>query len=192
MPAIEILGSGRIDDRDSAFPSTVQLPNGDILCSFSVGYGPAVSGGTDIARSTDNGQAWTVEGTILAATSSPATSNSLKLSLSPDGTTIYAYGARGYKDLDAPKPRDRVICRSTDGGHTWSPPHIVPMPTEDMPGVSHSALPLPSGRFLAPAVLLPQGRLGERNIVSISDDDGETWNDYAVVFEDPAKKKGFL
>jgi hypothetical protein len=45
---------------------------------------------------------------------------------------------------------------------------------------------------LAPAILLPQGRLGERNIVSISDDDGETWNDYAVVFEDPAKKKGFL
>jgi sialidase-1 len=192
MPAIEILGSGRIDDRDSAFPSTVQLPNGDVLCSFSVGDGPNVGGGTDIARSTDNGQTWTVEGTILPATSSPATSNSLKLSLSPDGATIYAYGARGYKDPDAPKPRDRVICRSTDGGRTWSPPHIVPMPTEDMPGVSHGALPLPSGRLLAPAVLLPPGRLGERNIASISDDDGDTWNDHAVVFEDPAKKKGFL
>mgnify|MGYP001417387116 CR=1 FL=1 len=49
MPVIEILGSGRIDDRDSAFPSTVQLPNGDILCSFSVGDGPNVGGGTDIA-----------------------------------------------------------------------------------------------------------------------------------------------
>ncbi len=192
MPPTQILGSGRIDERDSAFPSTVQLPNGDVLCSFSVGDGPAVSGGTDIARSTDNGQTWTAEGTILPATSSPATSNSLKLSLSTDGATVYAYGARGYKDPDAPKPRDRVICRSTDGGRTWSAPHVVPMPTDDMPGVSHGALALPSGRLLAPAVLLPPGRLGERNIVSISDDGGDSWNEYAVVFEDPGKKNGFL
>ena len=49
------------------------------------------------------------------------------------------------------------------------------MPVDEMPGVSHGALPLPSGRLLAPAVLLPPGRLGERNIASISDDGGETW-----------------
>ena len=57
MPNIDILGSGRIDNRDSAFPQAVQLPDGDILCSFSVkkvrkpwsglqiGPGPNLEGG---------------------------------------------------------------------------------------------------------------------------------------------------
>ena len=37
MPAINIIGTGRMDARDSAFPQTVQLPDGDLLCSFNVG-----------------------------------------------------------------------------------------------------------------------------------------------------------
>ena len=44
MPSIEILDSGRIDERESAFPQAVQLPNGDILCSFNVGGGAHVTG----------------------------------------------------------------------------------------------------------------------------------------------------
>ena len=62
MPSIEILDSGRIDERESAFPQAVQLPNGDILCSFNVGGGAHVTGGTDWARSTDGGRTWNVEG----------------------------------------------------------------------------------------------------------------------------------
>ena len=37
MPSIQILNTGRLDERESAFPQAVQLPNGDILCSFGVG-----------------------------------------------------------------------------------------------------------------------------------------------------------
>ena len=59
MPSIEILGTGRIDDRESAFPQAVQLPNGDILCSFCWGEGPMARGGSDWARSTDGGETWT-------------------------------------------------------------------------------------------------------------------------------------
>ena len=60
MPSIEILGTGRIDDRESAFPQAVQLPNGDILCSargsrLCWGEGPMARGGSDWARSTDGG-----------------------------------------------------------------------------------------------------------------------------------------
>lgn len=40
MPRIEILGSGVVDDRGSAFAPTVELRNGHMLCSFSVGGGP--------------------------------------------------------------------------------------------------------------------------------------------------------
>ena len=42
MATIEILGSGRIDDRESAFPMAVQLANDDLLCSFGVGGGALV------------------------------------------------------------------------------------------------------------------------------------------------------
>ena len=35
MAHIEILDSGRLDEDESAFPQAVQLPNGDILCSYS-------------------------------------------------------------------------------------------------------------------------------------------------------------
>jgi hypothetical protein len=34
MPNIEITGSGHIDRGDSAFPTLVQLDNGDIVCGF--------------------------------------------------------------------------------------------------------------------------------------------------------------
>lgn len=36
MPSLQILATGRLDERESAFPQAVQLPNGDILCSFGV------------------------------------------------------------------------------------------------------------------------------------------------------------
>ena len=62
MPSIEIVDSGRIDEQESAFPQAVQLPNGDILCSFNVGGGAHVTGGTDWARSTDGGRTWNVRG----------------------------------------------------------------------------------------------------------------------------------
>ena len=85
MPSIEILDTGWIDRRDSAFPQAVQLPNGDILCSFNVGGGPNVHGGTDWARSTDGGVTWRLEGTILPLTTNPDATSALKLSGSADG-----------------------------------------------------------------------------------------------------------
>ena len=39
MATIQILNTGRHDERESAFPQAVQLPDGDILRSFEVGGG---------------------------------------------------------------------------------------------------------------------------------------------------------
>ena len=75
MSVLKILGTGRIDERESAFPQAVQLPNGDVLCSFSVGGGQYVHGGSDWARSTDGGQTWKIEGQLLAPSDDPPSAN---------------------------------------------------------------------------------------------------------------------
>ena len=196
MAVIEILGTGRLDERDSAFPMAVQLPDGDILCSFSVGGGPNARGGTDWARSQDGGETWQLEGTLLPPTDDPYTTNALKLTLSPDGQTVYAYGSRSYRKPDEGFGEGRneaVLCRSEDGGHTWSAPQVIPMPVDCALEISHGITALPSGRLLAPAATLPsKNRLGEQVLVAISDDGGRTWPRHAVVFRDPISRLGYF
>jgi len=192
---IEILDTGRLDERESAFPQAVQLPDGDLLCSFSVGGGALVTGGTDWARSTDGGMNWTLEGTLLPYDPVGDWANFLKLSLSADGGTVYAYGSwiAADKDEDFGERRTRVVfCESRDGGRQWSAPRDVPLPVDCPLEVSHALLPLPSGRLLAPAATLPAAdRLGEQVLVAITDDHGSTWN-HAVVFQDPQGELGFF
>ena len=147
MIGIQILNTGRLDERDSAFPQAVQLPNGDILCSFGVGGGQFVHGGTDWVRSTDGGVTWRLEGTLLPPTSDPPSANFLKLSLSPDGQTIYAYGTRYWGSIDdkfGERRGEALFCVSTDNGRSWSPPQVIPMPEVPLE-VSHSMLALAAG-----------------------------------------------
>ena len=197
MPSIEILGTGRIDDRESAFPQAVQLPNGDILCSFCWGEGPMARGGSDWARSTDGGESWTLEGTILPPTEEPPVSNALKLTISPDGGTVYAYGGRYYQRRGTRNfgstPSECIICRSTDGGRTWSDPTLVPIPADCPLEVAFGAHVTPSGRLLGPCATLPgRGRAGEQTIAAISYDGGLTWPRHTIVFQDPAGKLGYI
>ncbi|WP_397570340.1 sialidase family protein [Schlesneria sp. T3-172] len=194
MPSIRILSTGRVDERESAFPQAVQLPNGDILCAFSVGGGQYVHGGTDWARSTDGGLTWKAEGHLLPATIDPPSANSLKISLSADGKTIYAYGTRYLGSPDeryGEREGQTLFCQSTDNGQTWSSPQPVPMPAHRME-ISHSIRPLASGRLLAPgAVLATKERLGEEVVLAISDDGGQTWPHLRTAFKDPNDKHGY-
>jgi len=195
MPSIEILGSGRLDERESAFPQSVRLANGDVLCSFSVGGGQYVHGGTDWVRSTDGGETWRLEGRILPPTSDPPSANFLKLSGSADGKTIYAYGTRYWGSTDerfGERRGEPVVCVSTDQGESWSEPQVLPAPADCPLEISHGILPLRSGRLLAPAATLAaKDRLGEQVFVAVSDDGGQTWPSHRVVFEDPEKRFGY-
>ncbi len=194
MASIEILGTGRIDERESAFPQAVQLPGGDILCSFNVGGGAHVTGGSDWARSTDGGETWKVEGTLLPRVG--GSTNALKLSLSSDGRTVYAYGSRHYAratKVFGDSENEAVFLRSTDGGRTWSARRTIPMQGHRKLEISHGILPLRSGRLLAPAAtLVSADTLGKQVLAAVSDDGGETWPRHAVVFEDPEGKLGYL
>lgn len=196
MAAIEILNTDLIDQRESAFPQAVQLPDGELLCSFSVGGGAEVTGGTDWARSTDGGETWNVEGTLFPSDPAKGLANFLKLSISIDGNTIYAYGSVIDSDVSKPfgeRAANAVLCQSTDHGKSWSSPAPVPMSVDCPLEVSFAALPLSSGRLLAPAATLADNdTLGERVLVALSDDRGATWPRHATVFQDPERRRGFF
>ena len=193
MAQIEILGRGTIDDGDSAFPQAVELPNGDLLASYSNDGGQSVTGGTDWSRSTDGGRTWRKEGSLLPL-EGPGRENFLKLSLSRDGSTIYAYGSRFTGESGGgfgERPSEAIFCTSTDGGHTWSAPQVIPMPS-DLLEVSHGILQTSSGRLLAPTATIHPSALGERVLLAISDDGGRTWPRHAVALQDPNGELGYF
>lgn len=139
MPNIAIEATGRVDERDSAFPQCIQFDDEEILCGFSVGGGQFVHGGTDWARSSDGGRSWRHGGAVLPATTDPISANYLKLTRSHDGETLFAYGLRYWGD-----PNDRfgerfgepILCLSPNRGRTWSPPRVLPLADGARNGVS--------------------------------------------------------
>ncbi len=197
MAKIEILDSGIIDNRDSAFPTLVRLDNGDILAGFTVGGGPYVHGGTDLARSTDNGKTWQWKSTILSPGESPPTTNSLRLSRTPE-EMIIAYGTRAYKPEEKTEwgsgiRKEPIFCTSRDQGRTWSEPQLIETTIQGPFEIASPMIVTKNGRWLAPgATLSDQQRLGEQLVVFISEDKGKTWSDSAVVMKDPEGIKGFF
>ena len=194
MPSISVTQRGTVDDRESAFPQATELLDGTMVCSYSNAGGQFSTGGTDWARFHDDTATWAVEGTLLPVSLDPPSSNFLKLSRSVDGSVVYAYGARS-RQLDDVRFGERfseaIVCSSTDGAHTWSAPTVVAMPTSGLE-ISHGICALASGRLLAPAATIDDGRLGERVIAAVSDDGGATWPRTVVVMEDPDGERGYL
>jgi len=195
MPSIEVTDSGHVDRSDSAFPTTVSRDDGDLVCGFSMGGGAHVSGGTHSARSTDGGSTWSYQGPILEPSEEPPRTNHLRLSRTADGT-ILAYGQRDHKEQrDGATVRlecEPVLCRSTDGGRSWSEPEVIPF---QMPGpyeISNSIVVTEDGRWLAPAATFHDGRYGERVVLHESRDEGATWPNMLTVFEDVEAKIGYL
>lgn len=190
---LEVIDRGTIDDGDSAFPQATLLGDGTLLCSFSDAGGQFATGGTGMARSVD-GRVWTAAGTLLAAVADPVTTNFLKVSRSASSGTVFAYGSRAHQPPGVrfdDRRYEAIICRSTDDGHTWSAPAVVPFPTAALE-VSHGVLPLPSGRLLAPTATTEPGALGAQVLLAISDDDGLTWPRHVVALQDPHGELGFL
>ncbi len=195
--SVEIEATGIISDEGAAYPSLVRLENGDILASYTVGGGPLATGGTGLARSRDEGRTWRREPLIFAATEAPPSTNSLRLSLTPDGTLL-AYGFRkfveeGDQRFGRQTRRDVVYKESPDGGLSWGPLRRIPTREGCSWEVSNPILALDARRWLAPATtLFHADRLGETALLFTTPDAGQTWPESSIIFHDPEGVLGFF
>ncbi|MCA9040044.1 MAG: exo-alpha-sialidase [Planctomycetaceae bacterium] len=196
MPTIELLETGRLDERESAFPSTVLLPDGSILCSYSIGGGQYVHGGTELSRSRDGGLTWERAGTVCPATTDPESANFLKLTFDSNSGQLYAYGAQllGSPAQDfGDREMIPVLCTSADNGQSWSEARRLPIPVNYPLEVSDRLLLTSTGRLIAPmATLENQQKLGERVLGLPTDDGGNNWGEPVTIFKDPEGKRGYF
>lgn len=196
MSFIEILKEECVNRNDSAFPTMTRLNNDDLVCGFSVGGGPEVTGGSDWARSHDEGNSWEHEGCILPSTTNPNTVNTMRLSRTADGRVI-AYGQRNYlKDKNTKfgtVSNEAIFCISDQNCQNWSKVTVIPHGYDCPVEISNPMLVLEDGRWLAPVTLLTDSEhLGEKIIVKESRDEGKNWNNEYIIFADSAGKKGFF
>ncbi|MBM4029130.1 MAG: exo-alpha-sialidase [Planctomycetes bacterium] len=134
-------------------PSIVVMPNGDIVLSYIKGYNlannPPVGERMEIIISSDGGATWSAP---VRATQSPHNDREGYLTLMPDGSLVLGY-MRVMAHVDPAHPwQGPFLCRSTDGGRTWSEPWQVDIsrfcPAGPFGCADRGHIVLPDGRFL--------------------------------------------
>ena len=187
--------------RHAYFPGVIQLPSGDLLALFTIGEAfESVDLTTYVARSNDLGETWKLQGPLYdKSIDTLPTSDFLKPQVLRDGRLI-ALGYRFHrlhpgqplaiKETDGVLPGDDVVSFSTDAGHTWSVPRVIPHRTPEFVEIPSRCLQLRSGDIVATGGLfkLPDGAnpSGQFGVLWRSRDNGETWDDSVRFFESPS------
>ena len=178
-------------------PSLVAFEDGELLLGFELGEtDESLDYAAHRARSNDGGRTWSVEGPLLAPTSQPPTTNSLRLGLV--GGEVVAFGNIHHRERQDEGlvnratlgfvSTDPVLLRSHDRGRTWSVPEHIVAPLESPAWETcHAVLELRNGRWLAPTATWRgwdgEHPAGEQTVVLISDDQGRTWPRYGRIFD---------
>ncbi len=185
--------------RHAYFPSVLQLANGEMLASFTVGQAfESADLHTELARSFDQGVTWAHEGRLYPGTPDRATSDTCRLSHGADGEVI-AYVIRHDRsrpDCGFVNPdnlgfveTEQLLFRSSDGGRTWSDPQTINPPLVGPAfEMTSPIVPLKGGTWLLPTCTwrgfdgyCPNGM---KMVAFRSEDQGRTWPDYIDVMAD--------
>jgi len=183
------------------FPSVATLPNGEMLATLALGEAfEAVNSHTYLARSTDGGENWQLEGRICEDPPGRLTSDSSRITALPDGDLVVFMvrcdrtdhpqeGLTNHENLGF-VPMEMLLLRSSDAGRTWGAPELIDPP---LVGPAFELCcpitPLEDGRWLLPTSTwrgwdgcCPNGT---RMIAFVSHDHGRSWPEYFDVLRDP-------
>jgi hypothetical protein len=189
-----------------AWPNLTRLKDGAIIAEIfnQPSHGMRV-GDVECWGSTDNGNTWSKRG--VAAAHDPGTlNNRMNIAAGQAGNGDLIVVASGWtiresgkEDLDLVDTRRAVVCRSTDGGFTWScDKDAFPSPSPE----GHNFIPhgnIFRGRDGAlrlaaySAMAIPNERpLWQYPYVLRSDDDGRTWSSPAPIDKQRRLNEAFI
>lgn len=202
-----------VRSRHGYFPGLAVLPSGGLVALFVVAEAfESADATTYIARSSDLGKNWKLEGALrtlystgTAETASPeekfglSTSDYLKPTVLRDGKVV-AIGYRFHRhdpeqgisveETGGILPGDDIIAISCDEGKTWTRPQIIPRSRPELYEISGPCIELQSGDLVAVAApfKMPDGYnpAGQVGILLRSRDKGMTWTDNEIFFRAPA------
>ena len=204
---LEIVDRGilsHIPGRGAYFPCVRPLQGGSLLAAQHVGSGLcSPDNHIEVLRSTDGGRIWTNEGSIHGGLPADGWCYRAPM-LAPlgDGNLVMA-AARYLLDNDEMynpateglKPTQMVLFRSSDQGRSWSGPEVVPnpLPAERyVSSLSGQLLIIAPDRWMYPfETWKPDGYEGpvdQKAGAVFSSDQGQTWDEWSVVADDPEER----
>lgn len=177
--------------RQAAFPGLARLANGDIVALFSIGQAfDAADMRAYVSRSTDNGHTWSTPTPLHTKTFTPEESETFKPVALADGSLL----ATGYVFLRPtpltpivdPKtnellPLHNKLCRSHDGGHTWTVPERFIVEDAGLE-LSGPVIQRASGELLGSGAPFHLGPDNHEGWLISSIDNGETWQKKSIFF----------
>ena len=186
------------------FPGLCRISNRELLCIYKRGPAPAaVACESAVVRSHDAGQTWHQEGALWNRDNDAKPySYGYGFPTRLDSGEILCTGYRWDRSNSDPDwniynprtqgavPLEALLFRSTDDGHTWSAPEVIP-PPEDvaMANPSGRIVPLSDGRLLLPLETWKawddECPIKQRSLVALSSDGGQTWRQHVTVAMDP-------
>lgn len=186
-------------------PSLSLISDREFLATFDIGQAvEALDYHTVAARSTDGGKNWVLEGPLLDDPP-PLTTHSIRTTRLRDGS-IVGFGGLHRRTIDGEfvnretlglVPIDLFTVTSTDGGRTWTSPRMIEPPLVGPSWeICHPVIETAGGRWLAPTSTWRgwDGRdyPGDRAVVLISDDRGESWSAFGTTFDGRETKLSYL
>ena len=177
--------------RQAAFPGLARLANGDIAALFSIGQAfDAADMRAYASRSTDNGHTWSTPTPLHTKTFTPEESETFKPVALADGSLL----ATGYVFLRPtpltpivdPKanellPLHNKLCRSHDGGHTWTVPERFIVEDAGLE-LSGPVIQRASGELLGSGAPFHLGPDNHEGWLISSTDNGKTWQKKSIFF----------
>ena len=194
-------------DNVCAWPNLTRMPDGDIIATiFNQPCHGRWAGDVECWASSDEGRTWTLRG--VPAPHEPDTNRmNVAAGLARDGDLIVL--ASGWSNkaegpaLDPPspdvtcRPLGPWVCRSGDGGRTWTHTEAVDLPDPDRPPIPFGNVVQCADGTLAVSLYdhlpaTPDGPRSNSSLLFRSRDDGHTWGERTVIGADDFNETDLL